>query len=171
VSVSLRRAERLDADFLLELTADGEVRPFLGPRTAASREEVLEEIERSLAEPQSFGRFVIEVEGERAGSLGFHVENERSRIARLERLAVHPRFRGRGIADDAARQFQLLLLGEHGYHRLELEIYAFNERACAHAERVGFVREGRKRRAYLKDGEWVDTIFFGLVAEDFEEPG
>ena len=95
--VELRRAEPPDAEFLLELLADGDVRQFLGPRTAATGDEVLEEL---------------------------------------------------------------------GYHRLELEIYAFNERACAHAERVGFVREGRKRKAYLKDGEWVDSVLYALLAED-----
>ncbi len=168
MAVELRRAEPPDADFLVELNADEDVRPFLGPRTAASREAILEEIERSLAEPDAFGRFVIEVDGEPAGALGFHVANERSRIARLERLAVHPRFRGRRLADDAARQFQRLLLGELGFHRLELEIYAFNERACAHAERVGYVREGRKRSAYLKDGEWVDSVLYALLLEDLD---
>ena len=168
MTVWLRRAKPPDADFLLELVADDDVRPFLGPRTAATREELLEEIERSLAEPQAFGRFVIEVDGERAGALGFHVAHERSRIARLERLAVHPRFRGRRLADEAARQLQRLLLGELAFHRLELEIYAFNERACAHAERAGFVREGRKRKAYLKDGEWVDTVLYALLAEDLD---
>ena len=164
--VELRRARPPDADFLLELLADDDVRPFLGPRSATSRDDVLEEIERSLAEPESFGRFVIEVDGESAGMLGFHVGSERNRIARLERLAIHPRFRGRRLADEAAQQFQRLLLGELGYHRLELEIYAFNERACAHAERAGFVREGRKRKAYLKDGEWADSVLYAIVAED-----
>jgi RimJ/RimL family protein N-acetyltransferase len=168
VPVSLRRAEPRDVDFLLELVGNEEVRPFLGPRTAASREGMLAEVERSLAEPQAFGRFVIEADGEPAGALGFHVENDRSRIARLERLAVHPRFRGRRIGDDAARLLQRLLLDELGYHRLEVEIYAFNERACAHAERAGYVLEGRKRKAYLKDGEWVDTVFYALVAEDLD---
>jgi RimJ/RimL family protein N-acetyltransferase len=166
VPVELRRARPPDADFLLELLADDDVRPFLGPRGATSRDDVLEEIERSLAEPESFGRFVIEVDGKSAGMLGFHVGSERNRIARLERLAIHPRFRGRRLADEAARQFQRLLLGELGYHRLELEIYAFNERACTHAERAGFVREGRKRKAYLKDGEWVDSVLYAIVAED-----
>jgi RimJ/RimL family protein N-acetyltransferase len=166
--VELRRAEPPDADFLLDLLAEDDVRPFLGPRSATSRSEVLEEIERSLAEPEGYGRFVIELDGEPAGMLGFHVENERSRIARLERLAIHPRFRGRRLADGAARMFQRLLLDELGYHRLELEIYAFNERACAHAERVGFVREGRKRRAYLKDGAWVDTVLYALLPEDLD---
>jgi RimJ/RimL family protein N-acetyltransferase len=84
----------------------------------------------------------------------------------LERLAVHPRFRGQRLGDDAARLFQRHLLDELGYHRLELEIYAFNERACAHAERAGFVREGQKRKAYLKDGDWVDSVLYAIVAED-----
>ncbi|HEX5585573.1 GNAT family protein [Gaiella sp.] len=164
--VELRRAKPPDADFLLELLGEDEVRQFLGPRTAATRDEVLEEIERSLAEAGSFGRFVIESDGEPAGMLGFHVANERNRIARLERLAVHPRFRGRRLADEAARLFQRHLVEELGFHRLELEIYAFNERACAHAERAGFVREGRKRKAYRKDGKWVDSVVYALVAED-----
>jgi RimJ/RimL family protein N-acetyltransferase len=164
--VELRRAEPLDVDFLLELLADEEIRPFLGPRTAATRDAVLEEIERSLAQPESFGRFVVEADGERAGMLGFHVANERSRIARLERLAIHPRFRGRRLADEAARLCQRLLLEELGFHRLELEIYAFNDRACAHAERAGFVREGRKRRAYRYEGEWVDSVLYALIPED-----
>jgi len=153
---------------VLELLADDDVRQFLGPRTAVTRDDVLEEIERSLAEPERFGRFVIEADGEPAGMLGFHVLNERSRIARLERLAVHPAFRGRRLADEAARLFQRLLLEELGFHRLELEIYAFNERARAHAERVGFVQEGRKRKAYLKDGEWVDSVLYALIPEDLD---
>ena len=166
--LELRRAKPPDAGFLLELLADDDVRPFLGPRSATTREEVLGEIERSLAEPEAFGRFVIEVDGEPAGMLGFHVVNERSRIARLEQLAVHPRFRGSKLGDEAARRFQRLLLGELGFHRLELEIYAFNERACAHAERAGFLREGRKRQAYLKDGEWVDAVLYAIVATDLD---
>jgi RimJ/RimL family protein N-acetyltransferase len=168
VPVELRRAKPPDADFLLELLADDDVRQFLGPRTAANRDEVLEEIERSLAEPESFGRFLIEADGEPAGMLGFHVANERNRIVRLERLAVHPRFRGRRLGDEAAVLLQRLLIEELGYHRLELEVYASNERASAHAERAGFVREGRKRKAYLKDGEWVDSILYALLAEELD---
>lgn len=164
--VELRRAKPPDAAFLLALLDDDDVRQFLGPRTATTRDEVLEEIERSLAEPDAFGRFVIEVDGEPAGMLGFHAASERNRIARLERLAVDPRFRGRRVADEAARLFQRLLIVDLGYHRLELEIYAFNERACAHAERAGFVREGQKRKAYLKDGEWVDSVLYALLPED-----
>jgi RimJ/RimL family protein N-acetyltransferase len=163
---AIRRARPDDVDFLHELVNDGDVRPFLGVRTATDRETLREEVERSLREPEVFGRFVIELDGERAGTVGFHVENERSRIARVERLAVHPRFRGRRLADDAVHLFQRELLLELGFHRLELEIYAYNERAQAHAERAGFVREGVKRQAYLRDGEWLDAVMYALVRED-----
>jgi RimJ/RimL family protein N-acetyltransferase len=166
MSATVRRARPADADFLVALAADDDVRPFLGPRAALDRESVLAEIERSEREPETFGRFVIELDGAPLGSAGFHCSHAESRIARLERLAVRPGSRGRGIAGEAARRLQLLLLEELGYHRLELEIYAFNERACAHAERAGFVREGVKRKAHLRDGEWVDTVLYSLLPGD-----
>jgi RimJ/RimL family protein N-acetyltransferase len=81
---------------------------------------------------------------------------------------VHPDFRGRRVADEAARQFQRHLLFDLGYHRLQMEIYGFNERAQAHAERAGWVHEGVKRKAYDRRGEWVDGVLFGIVREDVE---
>ena len=164
--ISIRRARPDDADFFFGLVNDADVEPFLGGRAPRDLESLAGEIERSDREPAAFGRFVIEVDGRRAGALGFEVANERSRIARLERLAVHPSFRGRRVADEAARLFQRHLLLDLGFHRLELEIYGFNERAIAHAERSGFVREGVKRRAYLRHGEWADGVLFALLRED-----
>ena len=164
--IAIRRARPDDVDFLVALTTHDDVHPFLSARRATSRDELLAEIERSSAEPDDFGRFVIEVDGERAGAMGFAVSNKRSRIARLGGLAIHPDFRGRRISDEAARLFQRHLLHELGYHRLELEIYGFNERAMQHAERSGFVREGVKRKAYRRHGEWVDGVLFGLIEED-----
>ena len=101
-----------------------------------------------------------------AGTMRFSRRNQRSRIAHLGGLAVHPDFRGGRVADTAALLFADHLFDELGYHRLELEIYGFNERAIAHAERIGYVREGVRRRAYLRDGQWVDGVMFGLLPED-----
>jgi RimJ/RimL family protein N-acetyltransferase len=170
-ALSVRRAERRDVDFLCELVNNPDIQPFLGGRAPREREALLAEIDRSTNDPRAYGRFVIEVGGERVGSLGFEQENARSRIARLERLAVHPEHRGRGIAEQAARWFQRHLLLELGYHRLELEIYAYNERALRHAERVGFVREGVKRKAYLRHGAWADSVLYALVWEDLDVGG
>jgi RimJ/RimL family protein N-acetyltransferase len=170
--IRLRRAEWEDVDFLVELLTHEEVEPFLAGSSARDRADLLDEIDRSLAQPQEFGRFVIEVaedgEWRPAGVLGFEIRNRRSRIAFLQRLAVHPDFRGRRLGDEAARLIQRHLIYDLDYHRLELEVYGFNERAIAHAERSGFVREGVKRRAYLRHGDWVDGVLFGLTREDLE---
>jgi len=96
----------------------------------------------------------------------FERANRRSRIAHLGGLAVHPDFRGQRLSDQAAREFQRHLLLDLGYHRLQLEVYGFNERALRHAERVGYVREGVKRKAYLKNGEWQDAVLFSLLQEE-----
>jgi steroid delta-isomerase len=164
--VRLRRAEPGDVDFVVALLADDDVEPFLAARRPRDRDAVLGQIERSLREPASFGVFVIEEGGERAGLMEFETANERSRIAYLGGLAVHPDFRGRRLADEAAAVFLRHLLLDLGFHRLQLEIYGFNERAIRHAERTGFAREGVKRQAYRRHGDWQDGVMFGLVRED-----
>jgi RimJ/RimL family protein N-acetyltransferase len=172
-ALRLRRAEEADVPFLLSLTSHEEVEPFMSAGRAQDAESVLAEVRRSAAEPQEFGRLVIEVRDRerwaRAGALGFECSNRRSRIASLGGLAIHPDFQGRGIADEAARLFQRYLLFELGYHRLQLECYGFNERAIRHAERVGFVREGVKRKAYWRHDEWVDGVMFALLADDLDD--
>jgi RimJ/RimL family protein N-acetyltransferase len=165
VRVTIRRARPEDADFLFELVSDEDTRPFLA-RAAETRDDLLAEIARSEREPAVYGRFVVEEDGEPVGTVGFTLESERHRIAGVGRFAIHPRFRGRRIGDEAARVFQRHLLVDLGFHRIELQIYAFNERAIAHAERSGFVREGVKRRAYFRDDRWQDAVVFSLLDDE-----
>jgi RimJ/RimL family protein N-acetyltransferase len=166
--IALRRATADDVEWLVELYAGEETEPFLADRNPRDPATIGAEVERSLREPQQSGRMIIEVDGERAGAMAFDERSEANRIAQLGGLAVHPAFRGRGVADEAARLLQRYLLFELGYHRLELACYGFNERAIRHSERVGYVREGVKRKAYLRHGEWQDAVLFALLAEDVD---
>ena len=166
--IALRRATADDVDWLVDLYNGEETEPFLGGRQARDAAAIGAEVERSLRDPVKTGRLIVEVDGERAGALAFDETSETNRIAHLGGLAVHPDFRGRGVADEAARAFQRYLLVELGFHRLELACYGFNDRAIRHSERVGYVREGVKRRAYLRHGEWQDAVQFALLREDLE---
>jgi RimJ/RimL family protein N-acetyltransferase len=165
---SLRRATAADVDFMAALAAHEEVEPFMAAVSARDAKALQEEVARSEQEPQHHGRFVVEVDGRAAGVMSFDVANRRSRIADLRGLMLHPDFRGRGIADAAARLLVRHLIFELEYHRVQLECYGFNERAIRHAERSGFVKEGVRRRAYRRHGEWVDGVLFGLTREDLE---
>jgi RimJ/RimL family protein N-acetyltransferase len=166
--VTLRRATPADLDFLLEVFSDEDVRPFLAAGKRLDRESLSEELARQAEDPKASGRFIVELDGRPAGTLAFTRVNERSRIARLGGLAVHRDFRGRRLADDAARLFQRHLIFELGFHRLEMVVYGFNERAQRHADRAGWIKEGLKRKAYLRGDEWVDGVMYSVIREDLE---
>jgi RimJ/RimL family protein N-acetyltransferase len=164
--VSIRRARAEDADFIAGLLDHEDVEPFLAAIRPKGREATMERIERSQREPAEFGVFVVEVDGRLAGMMEFEQANRRSRIANLGGLAIHPDFRGRGIAEGAAREFQRHLLLDLGYHRLQAEVYEFNEASLRHSDRAGFVREGEKRKAYRRHGAWAGSVLYALLRED-----
>jgi RimJ/RimL family protein N-acetyltransferase len=167
-SITLRRATERDVDWLAALYAHADVEPYLGSQRAFDASAIRSEVERSQASPERFGRMVVEVDGVPAGALGYHEVSEQHRIVQLDAIAVHPDFRRRGVADEAARLLQRYILVELGFHRLELACYGFNDAAIRHSERAGFVREGVKRRAYLRHGEWQDAVLFSLLREDLD---
>jgi RimJ/RimL family protein N-acetyltransferase len=164
---SLRRATRDDLDFMVSLAAHEDVEPFMAAVAARDADALAEEVRRAEADPEHYGRFILEVDGERAGVMAFEVRNQRSRIVTVRSVMLHPDYRGRGLAERAARLLARHLLLDLDYHRLELEVYGFNERALRHADRI-YVREGVKRRAYRRHGEWVDGVMFGLIREDLD---
>jgi RimJ/RimL family protein N-acetyltransferase len=164
----VRRATEGDIDFLAELASHEEVEPFMAAISARDRDELAEEVRRSQEDPGHHGRLVIEVEGEPAGSLAFSVVNRRSRIANLHAIMLHPDYRGRGLGVAATNLIVRHLVFDLDYHRVELEVYGFNERGLGLFERAGFVREGVRRRAYDRHGSWVDGVLFGIVREDLE---
>ena len=166
--VTLRRATPDDLDFLVDVFSDDDVRPFLAASKRFDREALSEELARQEEDPAARGRLIVELDAEPVGTLAFERINERSRIARLGGLAVHRDFRGRRLADEAARLFQRLLIFELGYHRLEMVVYGFNERAQRHAERAGWIKEGVKRKAYRRGDEWVDGVMYSVIREDLE---
>ena len=169
MDVSFRRATLDDVPFLAALAAHAEVEPFLAVSRASTPEAIAERVARSQREPDGFGVLVIEADGEPVGTMSWELVNRRSRIAAVSGLAVDPGFRERGVGIAAAKALQRHLFVELGFHRLQMEVYGFNERGLRHAERVGWVREGVRRRAYWRDEAWVDGVLFGLLADELDD--
>jgi len=146
-----------------------EVEPYLAVIRPRDREGVAAEIERSQTEPQEFGRFVIEVDGQPAGLMGFQVANRRSRIADLGSLAVHPSFRGRRVADEAARLFQRHLLDRSRLPPAPARDLRV-QRTSHDARGAGRLRaRGRcAARPTTAAVSGVDGVIYGLVREDLE---
>ncbi|MEX1280233.1 MAG: GNAT family protein [Acidimicrobiia bacterium] len=86
------------------------------------------------------------------------------------RIALTPSARNRGIGTEATRLIVDYVFEEiePPMHRISLGVYAFNPRAIAVYERIGFVREGVARDALFWDGEFVDEILMAMLRSDHE---
>lgn len=72
--------------------------------------------------------------------------------------------RGRGVGRRLA-QAGIAAAVARGAERIDLEVFASNTRAIALYERLGFVREGVKRRARKLDGQYEDNVLMAWLGD------
>jgi RimJ/RimL family protein N-acetyltransferase len=85
------------------------------------------------------------------------------------RIALSAHARGRGVGTEATRlliDYVFDEIDDPPVHRVALGVFAFNPRAIAVYERVGFVREGVFRGALRWDGRFVDSIQMAMLRSD-----
>ena len=167
-TTSLILATRDDLAFLSALADHPAVAPFLA--VGSGDEDVLRGLLSDAASDRGpHGLFVIgSAADELVGGLAVSVVNRRSRICELSRLMVRPEGRRTGIASEAVRLACQKVLVDHSFHRFQLEVYGDNLAAQALFARVGFVREGSRRRAYWRREAWLDGVHFGMLADEFK---
>jgi RimJ/RimL family protein N-acetyltransferase len=84
---------------------------------------------------------------------------------------VTPRARGAGVASRALALLSRWALDEVGFARIDLQASVANPGSLRVAERCGYVREGRLRRAWYRGEQREDMVLFSLVAGDLAGPG
>lgn len=154
--VELRRASEADLSWLRELAGREDVAASLSTGAADD-----------LADSVASGELWVAhaVTGDRVGAVRVTTVNRRSRIASIQTLMVDPGARGRGLGVAILRAVARDAFAR-GVHRLEGEVYGFNEPALRSFEAAGFTREGVRRRAYDRHGAWQDGVRFGLLADE-----
>jgi len=150
----LRLATPQDVDALVALARHPDVAATLATTAAQSLTEDVGEL------------LVIEDGGARVGGVRWVLVNRRSRIADIRTLMIDPAHSGRGLATRAVTALARHLVADHDVHRIEAEVYGFNHAAQRVFERVGFTREGTRRQAYDRHGNWQDGVRYGLLADE-----
>ncbi|PPQ73137.1 hypothetical protein CVT25_010766 [Psilocybe cyanescens] len=54
-------------------------------------------------------------------------------------------------------------------HHISLEVYEGNDRAIVLYKKIGFIEEGRQRKAAWINGGWKDIIQMGILVEEWNE--
>lgn len=113
--------------------------------------------------------FVIEVEGEIAGWLGFDEETDPGyRHAGID-ISLADRFQGKGLGPEAIRTAIRWLATQRDHRRFTIDPAAANERAIKAYESVGFKPVGLMRR-YERgpDGSFHDGLLMDLLIEELD---
>jgi RimJ/RimL family protein N-acetyltransferase len=82
-------------------------------------------------------------------------------------VSIRPAFRGRGHAVDIVRILCHYGFVVRGLNRLQIDTLADNEAMRRAALRVGFTLEATLRRSAWVTGDFVDEVFFGLLASEY----
>ncbi|MEU6350884.1 GNAT family protein [Streptomyces sp. NPDC047072] len=164
----LRPFTESDAEVMWEIAQDPDVVRFtFEPGTELTPERLRSWYGSRSTQPDRLDLAVTDpTTGELLGEVVLYEWDPAQRSCTFRTL-IGPRGRGRGIGTEATR----LIVG-HGFeqlglHRIELEAYGHNHRALRVYEKVGFVREGVRREAALREGVWTDSVLMGLLDHEW----
>ncbi|EMG39136.1 acetyltransferase, ribosomal protein N-acetylase [Desulfocurvibacter africanus PCS] len=168
--VTIRTARLDDAAGLLRLmrAVDDET-PFMiyakGERSLSVEDTRNLLVEAGLV--RGLALFVAQVGPELAGyTLAVSGGLARTRhCVRISALAVRRRWWRQGLGRAMLANVEQWARGM-GAQRLELETMAANDAAQGLYESMGFAVEGRRRRAFLVAGAWMDALVMGKLLED-----
>lgn len=101
------------------------------------------------------------------GTIALGGIDEANRVAEMGMELHDPSTWGRGYGTEAVGLLLRFAFDDMNLHRVSLGVFAFNERAIAAYERVGFVREGTHREYLQRDGRRHDLHLYGILAHEW----
>ncbi|TRX98203.1 hypothetical protein FHL15_000848 [Xylaria flabelliformis] len=166
----LRPFEVSDAEALAEAANDPELIKYLragfpSPYTLADAHS---RIEYCHTHPiLAFGVFTLD--GQYAGTVSLEPPTGDRIYAGTRELGYFGarKFWGRGIMSQAVREFTRWAFATHPeLLRIEATVFKPNEASKRVLRKAGFVEEGTRRLAIVKNGEQIDEDIFGLIRTD-----
>ena len=100
------------------------------------------------------------------GTVSLHGAGSYDRTATFV-LMIGPPFQSQGYGLEATRLTAAYGFNELGLHRIQLDVFDFNERAMKTYKNAGFVEEGRSRQNLFRDGVWHDTVHMSILADEW----
>ncbi len=89
--------------------------------------------------------------------------------ARLGVLIGAEADRGSGYGTEAVKLLLRHAFDYIGLRRVNLSVLENNQPALSMYRKLGFVKEGRERKAQLRGGEHLDRVHFGLFKDELRE--
>lgn len=101
------------------------------------------------------------------GTCSLYDQDRRSHSATFGIGVGDKAYWGRGYGTEATRLTLRAAFYELNYHRVELEVFAYNARAIRAYEKAGFVQEATLREAVYREGAYHDVLVMGVLKDEW----
>jgi RimJ/RimL family protein N-acetyltransferase len=166
--VSLRELRASDAASLFALLTTEEVSRFISPPPSS-----VDGFERFIAwtlrqrRAGSYACFAVTLDGSDTAIGIFQLRELEPGFASAEwGFAIGSPYWGSGAFQESAELMLDFAFDTIGVHRLEARAAVLNGRGNGALRKVGAVQEGRLRKSFLKNGEYLDQTLWTILAED-----
>lgn len=157
-----------DAEIFTEWMNDFCVTDYIGrSHTSMSLQDEKEYLEKVKKEEMSFA-IIDSQKDEMIGTVGLHSIDNINRTATLGIFIGNKNYWSKGYGTEA---IQLLLDFGFNYlnlNNIDLALMEFNQRALKCYQKCGFKEMGRKRKCRFINGQYYDTIYMDILAEEFK---
>jgi len=154
-----------DAGFLERLINDESVRTDLGAYDPIHRHEEEEWVE-SVGDDGGV-HLLLATDADPVGSISLKEPHETWGTAEIGYM-VAPEHWGEGYCTEAVGLVAGYAFEERRLAKVYATVYEHNDGSRRVLEKNGFQKEGRHREEAFVDGERVDVLRYGLLAEEFE---
>jgi [ribosomal protein S5]-alanine N-acetyltransferase len=162
----LRPLSLSDAEALLRVFGDEETMRYWAHGPVTSLEEMHEKIRQNLAADGSPDAFAI-TQSENGPALGwvslYGFRHEGAEAGYI----LGPNARGQGFAREALGALLDYAFGPRGLHRIALDIDPENTGSIRLAQRMGFRWEGHFKEFFLREGVYLDSVFYAMLAREW----
>ncbi|MCX5743413.1 MAG: GNAT family protein [Proteobacteria bacterium] len=167
--ILLRKPEPHDVEALYAWKNDPEVGNLLvGFTTGYTRADLSKWVDfHRAAADEAFFMIVRKVDDRAIGHVAFYQLNHRLGTGDFAILLGDKAAWGKGIGRACTRYLCAYGFEQLNLRRITLGVLATNDRAHKLYQSLGFVEEGRLRKAQLKQGAFVDVILMSLFREEF----
>ncbi|MBR2569260.1 MAG: GNAT family N-acetyltransferase [Paenibacillus sp.] len=169
-NVYLRPVEVEDSEAYYGTIYDADVRRLTGTKAAFSKHQVTHHLEAKGLDSSSILLWIIRKDtNEPIGDIELQDINGMNRSAGI-RIAIHDHaHQGKGHGSEALRLMLDYAFGIANLHRVELNVFAYNERAIHVYKKIGFKQEGVQRDALFYNHRYYDSILMSMLEDEYRE--
>jgi len=168
-TVTMRELRASDAPSLFALLTAEEVSRFISPPPSS-----VEGFERFIAwtlrqrHAGSYACFAVTLDGSDTAIGIFQLRELEPGFGTAEwGFAIGSPYWGSGAFQEAGELMLAFAFETVGVHRLEARAAVRNGRGNGALRKMGAVQEGRLRKSFLKNGEYLDQTLWTILAEDW----